>query len=1110
MEKYQIQITKKLTAAVLILAMLFTMIPASVAYGAETYGFQPEDADNSSNSMKMLEPSKVTVLESTGDYYLNKIEETVDGTKDIEFSFTMSAGMNNFQKEWFLEKNMPLIKVYDAKEERVVAEGNAQNTGGVKFLRSHFMEGSDSGNNHGGTKTEKLDIGIDQGVLGTGDYVLVFGKDICGNNADKRFGKDIKFQFQVKAAPDLKAMIEQAKEFAAGAETGTSPGQYPQEAADKINTAIETAETIMNSGADEETQKQAAETLYTALQEFKASVNYEVSQIDISGIDSQVYVGDSGTAAAQVTVNPDRAEFKKVTWSVVKAQGSDEPADNIRINETTGKWVAAYSGTAYIKAVSSKSPDKAAYKQVQIETESGVTAVNLTEKDSRLQSTLEKTGQDVSSITSLKVFTTDQGELSAEDLSFIKSKMTALQTLNMKNAQLGSLDSSALSGHAGLETVILPDTLLSIGQRAFYNCVNLKKLDIPASVTSIGSGAFAGCTALAAKMTVNAVYPPDYAVTGIFGDAFDGKDGDDKASVTAIQVPYGCAADYKAKAGWRSFTITESPQCKLDITLTAPGTLAEAAQAALDSKGITEDQVTDLKISSKAGVQMERSTDVNQYLQKNFLYATTIDLSETEFEDNKCNANTFKDRISLKRILLPESTVTIGGTCFSGCKNLRGITLPADLGNIGSGAFDGCDMIGSRIVVGAVTPPTYDGTVFPDSVTTMVVPPQSVDLYKKTVGWKNYEILSQVALSLSAKSLALEATGKKVLTANITVYNNNNDTVTWSSSNERVASVSPERGKTTTVTGVKPGTAVITAKAANGYVTAACTVTVTAMDAPKAKAASAGYNKINVSWSGVSGAAGYEIYRGTNPGGPYTKIRTLTSGYRSYIDTGRATGTTYYYKVRAYKESDGVRYLGEYSAVVAAKPGLAAVTQVKAVSAGYSKIKVTWNGVSGASGYEIYRATKKNGRYSKIKTLSSKYRSYTDIGKMTGRTYYYKVRAYRSSGSAKYAGGYSSVVSARPILAKATKVKARKGGARKIKVTWKRVSGASGYKIYRSTKKKKGYKAVKTIKRGKTVQYTTAKLKKGKRYYFKVRAYRKAGGKNVYSGYSAAVSYRVR
>ena len=61
------------------------------------------------------------------------------------------------------------------------------------------------------------------------------------------------------------------------------------------------------------------------------------------------------------------------------------------------------------------------------------------------------------------------------------------------------------------------------------------------------------------------------------------------------------------------------------------------------------------------------------------------------------------------------------------------------------------------------------------------------------------------------------------------------------------------------------------------------------------------------------------------------------------------------------------------------------------------------------------------------------------------------------------------------------------------------MAGANGYIIYRSTKKNSGYKNVKTITNGTTLKWTNKKLRKGRRYYFKVKAYRNVNGKKVLS-----------
>ena len=177
----------------------------------------------------------------------------------------------------------------------------------------------------------------------------------------------------------------------------------------------------------------------------------------------------------------------------------------------------------------------------------------------------------------------------------------------------------------------------------------------------------------------------------------------------------------------------------------------------------------------------------------------------------------------------------------------------------------------------------------------------------------------------------------------------------------------------------------------------------------------------------------------------------------------------------------------------------AAVKDLKAKVASYNSVKLTWAKTTGASGYEVCRATSKSGAYKYVgKTTST---SYTNKSLTTGSTYYYKVHAYKTCNGKDIPGTYSSVASAKPVLAK-TSVKLT-AGKKKITVKWSRISGATGYKIYRSTKKSSGYKCVKTVTKSSTTSFVNKSLKKGTKYYYKVRAYRKSGSKYAYSSYSS-------
>ena len=88
------------------------------------------------------------------------------------------------------------------------------------------------------------------------------------------------------------------------------------------------------------------------------------------------------------------------------------------------------------------------------------------------------------------------------------------------------------------------------------------------------------------------------------------------------------------------------------------------------------------------------------------------------------------------------------------------------------------------------------------------------------------------------------------------------------------------------------------------------------------------------------------------------------------------------------------------------------------------------------------------------------------------------------------------------VLGKTLKVNA-KAGKKRVTLTWQKVKGAGGYKVYMATKKNGKYKVVKTLTSGSKVKFTKAKLTKNKKYYFKVRAYKKVNGKIQYGKYSA-------
>ncbi len=158
---------------------------------------------------------------------------------------------------------------------------------------------------------------------------------------------------------------------------------------------------------------------------------------------------------------------------------------------------------------------------------------------------------------------------------------------------------------------------------------------------------------------------------------------------------------------------------------------------------------------------------------------------------------------------------------------------------------------------------------------------------------------------------------------------------------------------------------------------------------------------------------------------------------------------------------------------------------------------VTWNAVSGAAKYQVYRAVGEDGAYSRILTTTNL--KCTNIRNVeSGTTYFYKVRALDSSGKA---GAFSGVVSVTMRTAAPFGVQAQVNTSGQPVVTWKAVTGAAKYQVYRAVGENGAYSRIYT-----TTGLTCTNVRNvepGTTYFYKVRAV-DAGGKT--GPFSQAVS----
>lgn len=198
-----------------------------------------------------------------------------------------------------------------------------------------------------------------------------------------------------------------------------------------------------------------------------------------------------------------------------------------------------------------------------------------------------------------------------------------------------------------------------------------------------------------------------------------------------------------------------------------------------------------------------------------------------------------------------------------------------------------------------------------------------------------------------------------------------------------------------------------------------------------------------------------------------------------------------------------VRYKETATKKAGAAAKITVAPKIKVITT-YNSARISWKKVSGAAGYQVYRATSQNGKYKKVRTTAKT--SWTNEKLTTGKVYYYKVRAYKKSGSKTVYGSFSIKAKAVPRT-KAPTFKLT-AGKNKIQVSWNKVSGADGYRIYRAKSKNGSYKMIKDS-RSKLRRYTSVRLTGNHKYYYKMRSYRVVKGKKVYSEYSGIKSKKT-
>ena len=386
-------------------------------------------------------------------------------------------------------------------------------------------------------------------------------------------------------------------------------------------------------------------------------------------------------------------------------------------------------------------------------------------------------------------------------------------------------------------------------------------------------------------------------------------------------------------------------------------------------------------------------------------------------------------------------------------ENLKTIVIPKSVKSIGEYTFGTVDSF-------PITIKGYKGT--------------AAEEYAKENGFKfiALDVSEPTSVSLNKTSLTLDVGKSYTLTKTVSP-SNAVTSYTWSSSNTSVATVDGN-GK---VTAKASGTATITVKTSNGK-TATCKVTVS-LPAPQITGLANTTGGIKISWNKVDGAYGYRLYYKPVSGG-WKRFKDTTA--TSFTDSGVVPNKTETYTIRCI-DKNGNTISGFNSTGWSKKytPVAPTISKLDITTGG---IKLSWNKIAGVYGYRLYYK-KSSGGWKRFKDTTAT--SFTDSGVSPNRTETYTIRCIDKNGntvSGFYSKGWSKKYT--PVAPTITRLSNTSKG---VSVTWNKIAGVYGYRLYR---KYDGGSWTK-VKDTTSTSFTDSGAKKGKKVTYTVRCIDRKG-----------------
>ena len=703
-----------------------------------------------------------------------------------------------------------------------------------------------------------------------------------------------------------------------------------------------------------------------------------------------------------------------------------------------------------------------------------------------------------------------------------------------------------------VESVIIPESVKSIGSHAFSQCDSLTSVSIGINVTEIDVSAFEDCNSLETVVipaAVNAIGESAFSrcdsLKSIFVSEsnanYSSVDGVlfDKQQTALIQYPIGnIVPQYTVPATVTAIGNAAFYECENISTVNLPAGLTSIGSEAFyycnNLKGITlPESVTSIgdcafswcdKIS-----QLMLPSGIKQIGEEVFsgcASLTAVEITSVEaplgnymFSDcallekvimpsgmTEIGEGTFTNCYSLTEVKLPESVTAIGDYAFDGCSGIVSVEFPLLLNSIGEYAFQNCSLLENIIIPDKATS-IGEGAFYGCNEITQVTIPQGVtSIGAKAFGY--YEDNGDIKVDNFKITGEIESAAHKYAKDNAIAFIPLTGCTHEDVKHVKIDSNCLKTGEEYDLCNICDEKLNYQVIAISGHtdenadlICDVCKKSLVEQKTVTGLKVTSASTSIKLTWTAIPGSTGYLIYKYNPSTKKYETYKKVTAN--SISVTGLEANTTLYFRVRAYKVISNATHWGITSAAVKACSAPAKVMGVKTSAYSTAALKLIWNKVPGATGYRVYKYNNASKKYEFCKNTTQNTAFVSGLN--AGSSYYFLVRAYRIVGSVTYWGDASSYLktATRPLNVQISSVVS----AAKAKLTAKtaRSAGATGYIIEYSTNSK--FTSGVTRKYTTSLSTTYSGLTSGRYYFVRVRPYVLAGNVKVYSPSYSSVKY---